>query len=124
MIDKYLEYYQFHEKDADGNVVCLYCVVTKKGEKINFQIIENYDVAKEYLREFAYDNELYYLKNLEDLQLKELDIMEIYDTDSVNMENLFADDDLRLIWEREPAEEMTLKEVCEALGKKIKIKED
>ncbi len=64
MIDKYLEYYQFHEKDADGNVVCLYCVVTKKGEKINFQIIEDYDVAKEYLREFAYDNELYTVDDL------------------------------------------------------------
>ena len=40
------------------------------------------------------------------------------------MENLFEDGYLKLIWKREPAEEMTLKEVCEALGKKIKIKED
>lgn len=72
----------------------------------------------------GYDNELYYFKNLGDQELKELDIMEIYDTDAVNMENLFADSGLELIWEREPAEEMTLKEVCEALGKKIKIKED
>ena len=75
----------------------------------------------------GYDNELlYYFKNLKDqkLELKELDIMEIYDTNAVNMENLFEDSDLKLIWEREPTEEMTLKEVCEALGKKIKIKED
>ena len=72
----------------------------------------------------VYDNELYYLKNLEDQELKEFDIMEIYNTDAVTMETLFADSDLTLIWEREPAEEMTLKEVCEALGKKIKIKED
>lgn len=66
-----------------------------------------------------YDNELN-LKN----KVKEFDIMEIYNTDAVTMETLFADSDLTLIWEREPAEEMTLKEVCEALGKKIKIKED
>lgn len=66
-----------------------------------------------------YDNELN-LKN----KVKEFDIMEIYDTNAVNIENLFEDSNLKLIWEREPAEEMTLKEVCEALGKKIKIKED
>lgn len=64
MIDKYLEYYQFHEKDADGNLVCLYCVVTKKGEKIDFEIIEDYDMAKEYLKDFASDNELYTVDDL------------------------------------------------------------
>ena len=41
-----------------------------------------------------------------------------------DMGTLFADSNLELIWERDTAEEMTLKEVCEALGKKSKIKED
>lgn len=103
-------------------------IKTRDGQKFYIRNHWQYGLIasgeKTWIKCNAYDNELYYLKNLEDLQLKELDIMEIYDTDSVNMENLFADDDLRLIWEREPAEEMTLKEVCEALGKKIKIKED
>lgn len=66
-----------------------------------------------------YDNEL----QLEHYGRKQFDIMEIYDSNAVTMGALFADSDLKLIWEREP-EEMTLKEVCEALGKKIKIKED
>ena len=99
-------------------------IKTRNGQK--FYIRNHYQYGliasseKRWIKCSGYDNELY----LKDQELKEFDIMEIYDTDAVTIETLFEDSDLTLIWEREPAEEMTLKEVCEALGKKIKIKED
>lgn len=58
-MNKYLEYYQFHEKDENGNTVCLYCIVKENNGKVNFQFISDYDEALDELREFAYDNELY-----------------------------------------------------------------
>lgn len=58
-MNKYLEYYQFHEKDEDGNTVCLYCIVKESLGGVSFQFISDYDMALEELREFAYDNELY-----------------------------------------------------------------
>lgn len=99
-------------------------IKTRNGQKFYIRNHCQYGLIasgeKTWIKCNAYDNEL----NLEDQELKEFDIMEIYDTDAVTIETLFEDSDLKLIWEREPAEEMTLKEVCEALGKKIKIKED
>ena len=50
------------------------------------------------------------------------DIMKVYDTIGVtNLHNIFYDDNLILIWERQEVEEMTLEEVCKLLGKEIKI---
>lgn len=50
------------------------------------------------------------------------DIMKVYDTIGVtNLVNVFIDDSLILIWERQEVEEMTLEEVCKLLGKEIKI---
>ena len=72
-MNKYLEYYQFHEKDEDGNTVCLYCIVRESLGGVSFQFISDYDVALEELREFAYDNELYTdddLKNSNKLHLQ------------------------------------------------------
>ena len=56
---KYLEYYQFHEIDENGDVVCLYCVVKENNGKISFQFIKDYEEALNELREFAYDNDLH-----------------------------------------------------------------
>ncbi len=50
------------------------------------------------------------------------DIMKVYDTIGVtNLHNIFYDENLILIWERQEVEEMTLAEVCKLLGKEIKI---
>lgn len=50
------------------------------------------------------------------------DIMQIYDTIGVtSLRNLFDDENLILIWERQESVEMTLEEVCKLLGKEIKI---
>jgi hypothetical protein len=50
------------------------------------------------------------------------DIMKVYDTIGVtNLHNIFSDENLILIWERQEVEEMTLEEVCKLLGKEIKI---
>ena len=65
-MNKYLEYYQFHEKDEDGNTVCLYCIVKENNGKVNFQFISDYNNALDELREFAYDNELYTVDDLKD----------------------------------------------------------
>lgn len=72
-MNKYLEYYQFHEKDEDGNTVCLYCIVKESFGGVSFQFISDYDMALEELREFAYDNVLYTaddLKNSNKLHLQ------------------------------------------------------
>lgn len=72
-MNKYLEYYQFHEKDEDGNTVCLYCVVKESFRGVSFQFISDYDMALDELKEFAYDNELYTeddLKNSNKLHLQ------------------------------------------------------
>ena len=52
------------------------------------------------------------------------DVMKVYESKATIIKDLFDDSKLSLIWEREQVEEMTLEEVCKALGKKIKIKED
>lgn len=50
------------------------------------------------------------------------DIMKVYDTIGVtNLHNIFSDENLILIWERQEVEEMTLAEVCKLLGREIKI---
>ena len=57
----------------------------------------------------------------------ELDIVEVYEFESANcFEDIDNTDSLHLIWERENEEiiEMTISEICEALGKNIRIKED
>lgn len=67
----------------------------------------------------SYDN------NLMDKTLPKFNIVKIYKSNSHTLNNLFSKENLVLIWERkEEAEEMTLDEICKALGKKIKIKED
>ena len=75
------------------------------------------------------DNEWFDLKsydnNLMDKTLPKFNIVKIYKSNSHTLNNLFSKENLVLIWERkEEAEEMTLDEICKALGKKIKIKED
>ncbi len=37
-MNKYLEYYQFHEKDEDGNTVCLYCIVKESLGELVFNL--------------------------------------------------------------------------------------
>ena len=54
-MSKYLEYYQFHEKDEDGNIVCLYCIVKKTDDGICLQFEKDYNTALKELEEFAYD---------------------------------------------------------------------
>lgn len=64
-MDKYLEYYQFHETDENGNTVCLYCVAvqTRDGRTV-IQFIEDYDDAIGELKDFAYDNQIYTTEEL------------------------------------------------------------
>ena len=72
-MSKYLEYYQFHEKDEDGNIVCLYCIVKKTDDGICLQFEKDYNTALKELEEFAYDNEIYTteeLKNSSKLHLQ------------------------------------------------------
>lgn len=66
-----------------------------------------------------------YNNDLTNKWLPELNIVKIYESGSHTLEGLFNKENLVLIWERkEEIEEMTLEEICKALGKKIKIKED
>ena len=72
-MDKYLEYYQFHEKDEEGNAICLYCTLKEENGKVAIQFIKNYDEALEELRNFAYANGITTtedLKNDENLHLQ------------------------------------------------------
>ena len=72
-MSKYLEYYQFHEKDEDGNIVCLYCIVKRTDDGICLQFEKDYNTALKELEEFAYDNEIYTteeLKNSSKLHLQ------------------------------------------------------
>lgn len=55
---------------------------------------------------------------------KDFDVMKIYKSCLYLLDDVFNEAYLSLIWEREEVEEMTLEEICNALGKKIKIKED
>ncbi len=55
---------------------------------------------------------------------KDFDVMKIYESHFCLLDGVFNESNLSLIWEREEVEEMTLEEICNALGKKIKIKED
>ena len=67
----------------------------------------------------------YYDDNLMDKKFPNFNIVRIYESNSYTLNNLFSKENLVLIWERkEEVEEMTLEEICKALGKKIKIKED
>ena len=67
----------------------------------------------------------YYDDNLMNKVCSSLNIMKIYKSNSFTLNGLFSKENLVLIWERkEEVEEMTLEEICKALGKKIKIKED
>lgn len=75
------------------------------------------------------DKEWFYLKCYNDKLMNEmipsLNIVKVYESNSYTLNNLFSKENLVLIWERkEKVEEMTLEEICKALGKKIKIKED
>ena len=70
---KYLEYYQFHETDENGNVICLYCIVKITDDGICLQFEKEYNTALEELKEFAYNNEIYTteeLKNSSKLHLQ------------------------------------------------------
>ena len=67
----------------------------------------------------------YYNDNLMDKKFPRFNIVRIYESNSYILNKLFSKENLVLIWERkEEVEEMTLEEICKALGKKIKIKED
>lgn len=65
-----------------------------------------------------------YNDNLEVYGDKQFDIMTVYNSQGCSLTNCFAPRHLKLLWKREEVEEMTLDEICKALGKKIKIKED
>ncbi len=70
---KYLEYYQFHETDENGNLICLYCIVKRTDDGICLQFEKEYNTALEELKEFAYDNQIYTteeLKNSSKLHLQ------------------------------------------------------
>ncbi len=70
---KYLEYYQFHETDENGNVICLYCIVKGTDDGICLQFEKEYNTALEELKKFAYDNQIYTteeLKNSSKLHLQ------------------------------------------------------
>ena len=53
-MSKYLEYYQFHEKDEDGNIVCLYCIVKRTDDGICLQFEKDYNTALKELEEFIH----------------------------------------------------------------------
>lgn len=68
-----------------------------------------------------------YNNDLTDKKLPEFDVVKIYESNSPTLKDLFNEENLVLIWERtkeEEVEEMTIEDICKALGKKIKIKED
>ena len=65
-----------------------------------------------------------YNEDLTNMYTSELTIVEVYICNATAIEDIFDKHDLTLIWERkekpEP-EEMTIEEICKALGKEIKI---
>ena len=58
-MNNYIEYYQFHEKDKDGNDVCMYCFVKLNAGNITFHFTDDLQEAINELREFAYSNNIY-----------------------------------------------------------------
>ena len=58
-MNNYIEYYQFHEKDKDGNDVCMYCFVKLNAGNITFHFTDDFGEALDELREFAYNNNIY-----------------------------------------------------------------
>lgn len=72
---EYLEYYQFHETNENGEVICLYCVVTNDEHgKIKLRFIKEYDSAIKELREFAYSNSLYTIDELKSSNMLHLQV--------------------------------------------------
>lgn len=71
---KYLEYYQFYEKDENDNTICLYCIVTKEEDGTLYLTFErDYNAALKWLRNFAFNNDIYTteeLKNSSKLHLQ------------------------------------------------------
>ena len=95
-MNKYLEYYQFHEKDEDGNIICLYCIVKSNDNKVDLQFISDYDEALEELRNFAYDNKIHNVDELKNssrvhLQATNKEFRNMlenkYDFDTSNIDN-------------------------------------
>ena len=95
-MNKYLEYYQFHEKDEDGNILCLYCIVKSNDNKVDLQFISDYDEALEELRNFAYDNKIHNVDELKNssrvhLQATNKEFRNMlenkYDFDTSNIDN-------------------------------------
>ena len=58
-MNNYIEYYQFHEKDKDGNDVCMYCFVKLNAGNVTFHFTDDLQEAVNELREFAYSNNIY-----------------------------------------------------------------
>ena len=58
-MNNFIEYYQFHEKDKDGNDVCMYCFVKLNAGNITFHFTDDFEEALNELREFAYSNNIY-----------------------------------------------------------------
>ena len=58
-MNNFIEYYQFHEKDKDGNDVCMYCFVKLNAGNITFHFTDDFGEAVNELREFAYSNNIY-----------------------------------------------------------------
>lgn len=69
-------------------------------------------------------NESYYEEDLTDEEGdSDFDIMEVYDAKVTGFSHAFNNLSSRLIWKREEVKEVTMKEVCEKFGCKVKIVE-
>lgn len=100
-----------------------YLVLTKDGQRI---LVNYYN----WLPLDNYDKDLQYYDSMNNLPIPRDNINIIYRVNYNALNYLFDDDEddfkkqAKVIWEREDIEFMTLEQVCKALGKKIKIKEN
>ena len=69
----------------------------------------------------SYNNDLEFSDDVE--KDEAWDIIKVFKSNANNLNTLFQDDNLELLWEREIVKEMTLAEIEEQLGYKIKLKE-
>ena len=93
-------------------------IETRKGERY-IKIGKNFVNKTKWFGAYRYNERL---KIQEDM-IHDFDIFKIFTINaSAAFENIFNDENLYLIWERaDEIVEMTIDDVCKALGKKVKI---
>ena len=83
--------------------------------------LASYNNDLEFSNDVDYNNDLEFSDDVE--KDEAWDIIKVFKSNANNLNTLFQDDTLELLWEREIVKEMTLAEIEEQLGYKIKLKE-